>query len=108
MFHSTVLAALTALPCCRYWPALPTPSSRWQVATAGQLSPRADVWSFGLILIELYYGATLGEAQEISDLLRPPGPRRGPQQPLLVHAPLLEVRGRRGEGGGRYKTDGEQ
>ena len=100
MFHSAVLAAL---PCCRYWPALPTPSSRWQVATAGQLSPRADVWSFGLILIELYYGATLAEAQEINGLLR-----HGAQQPLLVHASLLEVRGRRGEGGGRYKTDGEQ
>ncbi|GFR53171.1 hypothetical protein Agub_g15894 [Astrephomene gubernaculifera] len=30
-----------------------------EVATDGQVSPRADVWSFGLLLLELYYGCML-------------------------------------------------
>ncbi|GFR40746.1 hypothetical protein Agub_g1356 [Astrephomene gubernaculifera] len=33
-----------------------------EVAVDGQLSPRADVWSFGLLLLELYYGCALGSA----------------------------------------------
>ncbi|GFR45141.1 hypothetical protein Agub_g6522 [Astrephomene gubernaculifera] len=32
-----------------------------EVATGGQLSPRADVWSFGLMMLELYYGCTLAD-----------------------------------------------
>ncbi|GFR40598.1 hypothetical protein Agub_g1178 [Astrephomene gubernaculifera] len=30
-----------------------------EVSTGGQLSPRADVWSFGLLLLELYYGCSM-------------------------------------------------
>ncbi|GIL48174.1 hypothetical protein Vafri_4863 [Volvox africanus] len=30
-----------------------------EVAAAGHLSPRADVWSFGVVLVELYYGCSL-------------------------------------------------
>ncbi|GFR40600.1 hypothetical protein Agub_g1180 [Astrephomene gubernaculifera] len=30
-----------------------------EVSTGGELSPRADVWSFGLLLLELYYGCSM-------------------------------------------------
>ncbi|GLC35392.1 hypothetical protein PLESTM_000315000 [Pleodorina starrii] len=30
-----------------------------EVGLSGQVSPRADVWSFGLILVELYFGCSL-------------------------------------------------
>ncbi|GFR46231.1 hypothetical protein Agub_g7776, partial [Astrephomene gubernaculifera] len=32
-----------------------------EVALVGHMSPRADVWSFGLLLLELYYGCTVAD-----------------------------------------------
>ncbi|KXZ50656.1 hypothetical protein GPECTOR_15g340 [Gonium pectorale] len=40
-----------------------------EVATQGQLSPRADVWSFGLMLVELYYGCTLEDIRSLYALM---------------------------------------
>ncbi|GFR46232.1 hypothetical protein Agub_g7777 [Astrephomene gubernaculifera] len=37
-----------------------------EVMLGGHLSPRADVWSFGLLLLELYYGCTVADMLVIS------------------------------------------
>ncbi|GLC75804.1 hypothetical protein PLESTF_001689300 [Pleodorina starrii] len=43
-----------------------------EVSSAGQLSPRADVWSFGLMLIEVYFGCSLKEVLDIcADVVGP-------------------------------------
>ncbi|KXZ49740.1 hypothetical protein GPECTOR_19g191 [Gonium pectorale] len=36
-----------------------------EVFADGRVSPRSDVWSFGLILLELYYGCTVGELRDL-------------------------------------------
>ncbi|KXZ50662.1 hypothetical protein GPECTOR_15g346 [Gonium pectorale] len=35
------------------------------VVTKGQLSPRSDVWSFGMMLVEFYYGCTLEDIAKV-------------------------------------------
>ncbi|GLC75582.1 hypothetical protein PLESTF_001659900 [Pleodorina starrii] len=35
-----------------------------EVESEGRLSPRADVWCFGLMLIELYFGCSIGDVLE--------------------------------------------
>ncbi|KXZ50683.1 hypothetical protein GPECTOR_15g367 [Gonium pectorale] len=46
------------------------------VIALGELSPRADVWSFGLMLLELFYGCTLSDMRGVQAMacsVREPG-----------------------------------
>ncbi|KXZ50658.1 hypothetical protein GPECTOR_15g342 [Gonium pectorale] len=45
-----------------------------EVATQGQLSPRADVWSFGILLVTLFYGCTLEDMYAVYSGLGLTGP----------------------------------
>ncbi|KXZ50682.1 hypothetical protein GPECTOR_15g366 [Gonium pectorale] len=40
-----------------------------KVLSRGELSPRADVWSFGLMLLELFYGCTLSDMRAVQAVM---------------------------------------
>ncbi|KXZ50681.1 hypothetical protein GPECTOR_15g365 [Gonium pectorale] len=56
-----------------------------EILSTGELSPRSDVWSFGLMLLELFYGCALSEMRLFQSLLCKQG--LPPSSPL--HAWLL-------------------
>ncbi|GLC77421.1 hypothetical protein PLESTF_001934000 [Pleodorina starrii] len=57
-----------------------------EVAMAGELSPRADVWSFGLMLIELYFGCSLKEIHAACAAVHgSPDPLGRPQKPMWAY-----------------------
>ncbi|GLC36262.1 hypothetical protein PLESTM_000424900 [Pleodorina starrii] len=57
-----------------------------EVAMAGELSPRADVWSFGLMLIELYFGCCLKEIHTACAAVHgSPDPLGRPQKPVWAY-----------------------
>ncbi|GLI70474.1 hypothetical protein VaNZ11_015384, partial [Volvox africanus] len=57
-----------------------------EVASAGKLSPRSDVWSFGIILIELFFGCSLDEVHMVYTATRAAPPVGGHDQ---EHGKLL-------------------
>ncbi|PNH10412.1 hypothetical protein TSOC_002872 [Tetrabaena socialis] len=68
----------------------PTPHCPGQVISAGHLSAKADVWSFGLMLLELFYGCTMQTIRSLHDTVQCGLRQGGPLAAGLPQARSIE------------------
>ncbi|PNH07503.1 Proline-rich receptor-like protein kinase PERK2 [Tetrabaena socialis] len=62
-----------------------------EVISAGHLSAKADVWAFGLMLLELFYGCTMASIRSLHDTVQRGLRQGGPLAVGLPQAQSIEV-----------------